>query len=160
MSNDYLVELGFLGVTARLKRLSDKISKSIKELYTQNGVDIEPSWHLVFLYLSSNPACTMSGLADALRLSQPALTKIVKRMVKKGYLEIDRDLQDGRRKILSLSSKAALQLPVFEAIWAAGRMAVRDILEGNDVFLEALVDFENEIEVRDFRQRATEHLKR
>lgn len=48
MEIDFLVGLEYLGVTARIKRLSDTFFYSIKELYKQLGITIEPSWHLVF----------------------------------------------------------------------------------------------------------------
>lgn len=51
METDFLVGLEYLGVTARIKRLSDTFFYSIKELYKQLGITIEPSWHLVFLIL-------------------------------------------------------------------------------------------------------------
>ena len=50
MENDFLGELKYLGITARLKRLSDNISTNIKELYKEKDLDIKPSWHLIFYF--------------------------------------------------------------------------------------------------------------
>ncbi len=43
MEQDFLKELEFLGVTARIKRLSDSLFYSIKGLYASENIDLEPS---------------------------------------------------------------------------------------------------------------------
>lgn len=159
MTNDFLKELEFLGVTARLKRLSDVLSGNIKALYKYHNIDIEPSWHLVFLMLKKEHKCTMVEIADALHLSQPAMTKMVNRMSKKAYINISRDKNDSRKKIVQLSNKAKKELPKFEKIWDAGQKSIKEILESNTAFLEGLEAFEIQIDSKNFKTRALEHLK-
>jgi DNA-binding MarR family transcriptional regulator len=158
MSDDFLKDLGFLGVTARLKRLSDTVSGSIRDLYKARGVDIEPGWHLVFLVLQERRQCTMTDLADAFRLSQPAITRMIGKMAKRGYLEVDRDQRDSRKKRIRLSRKARTRLPEFEKIWDAGQKAVRELFKSNMEFLQCLEKLEAEMEERSFEQRALNHL--
>ena len=158
MENDFLKDLGFLGVTARLKRLSDKLSYSIKELYSENLIDIEPSWHLVFLLLKKKKQSTMTEIAESLHLSQPAMTKMINRMSKKNYIEVIRDSNDKRKKILQLSSKAKRELPRFEVIWAAGENSIREILKANLAFLDSLAEFEEQIDSKSFKDRALNYL--
>ncbi len=158
MQNDFLKELKFLGVTARLKRLNDVLSANIKELYNENNLDIEPSWHLVFLILKKRKSLTMSDMAAELNLSQPALTKMTTRMVKKGYLEISADESDKRKKILTLTEKALSELPKFEKVWNAGQKSIRDILKGNVEFFESLDKFELQIVKKSFKERAVKYL--
>ena len=159
MEKDFLKELEFLGVTARLKRLSDVLSYSIKELYKANGIDIEPSWHLVFLMLKRQNKSTMTEIADALNLSQAATTKMITRMTKKGYVVVLKDEHDSRKKILQLSEKANTELPKFEKIWDAGQKSIREILEPNMEFFKYLEEFETQINNKSFKDRAIEHLK-
>lgn len=157
MKNDFLKELGYLGVTARLKRLNDLMSANIKEFYKVNNVDIEPSWHLVFLFLDKVGSCSMLELAEGLHLSQPALTKMIGRMEKRDCLLITRDGQDSRKKILQLSQKAKLDLPLFKSIWQAGQNSIRDILENNQEFMASLDSFEHQVKIKSFKDRALEH---
>lgn len=159
MENDFLKDLEFLGVTARLKRLSDALSASIKEYYRANEIDIEPSWHLVLLFLKDGPA-SLKQIADALHLSQPATTKMVQRMIARGYLDAVRHKADRREKNIRLSAKASRRLPKFERVWAAGQAAVRGILVSNCAFLANLEAFENEIGAQSFAQRAGALLER
>ena len=160
MERDFLKELEFLGVTARLKRLSDNLSYSIKELYKQNAMDIEPSWHLVILILKQKGSSTMSEIAELLQLSQAAATKMLNKMTQKGYLDIVRDTKDSRRKLIQLSEKTKQELPKFESVWDAGQKSIRDILSSNSDFLKNLADFEQEVKLKNFQSRALEHLNK
>jgi len=159
MERDFLKDLELLGVTARLKRLSDELSTSIKSLYKKNGLDIESGWHLFFLILLERQEITMVEIANELHLSQPAVTKMVNRMQKKGYLEVNRDEVDSRKKNLTLSKKALNELPKFKKVWNAGKKSIRDILASNESFLPSLEKFEIQITKMDFENRATEYLK-
>lgn len=160
MERDFLKELEFLGVTARLKRLSDNLSYSIKELYKQNEMDIEPSWHLVILILKQKGSSTMSEIAELLQLSQAAATKMLNKMTQKGYLDTVKDTKDSRKKMIQLSDKAKQELPKFEKVWNAGQKSIRDILNSNTAFLDNLAKFEQEVKVESFQSRAMEHLKK
>lgn len=158
MECDFARELRYLGVTARLKRLSDAFSASIKELYQANGVDLEPSWHLVLLFLKRHSTATMTEIASSLDISQPAMTKMISRMLRKGYLEVVRDETDSRKKNICLSALAVERLPVFERVWRAGQESIREILRTNPELLSALDLLENEIRRKSFKERAMERL--
>ena len=159
MEKDFLRELEYLGITARLKRMSDSLSYSIRELYKFEAVDIEPSWHLVFLYLKKHKTRTMTELSEALHISQPAIVKMINKMKKRGYLEVIKDSQDNRKKQLQLSKKAQNALPKFERIWSAGQQSIKDMLKMNDEFLITLEKFEREIERKNFKDRTLTHLQ-
>ncbi len=158
MGHDLLRELRYLGITARIKRLSDGLSCSIKELYREKGVNIEPSWHLVFLALKRRETATMTELAAALQLSQPAITKMIRRMIERGYLDAVEDGRDGRKKQLRLSEKAIDELPRLEAIWDAGQKAIEQMLETNQAFFVALDKLERQVRRKSFKTRALEWL--
>jgi len=157
MEQDFLKELELLGVTARLKRLSDALTASIKELYRARDVDLEPSWHLVLRFLEHRTA-TLTEVSEALRLSQPAMTKMVERMIARGYLDVLRDPADSRKKVLRLSRRARRLLPAFERVWAAGQAAIGDLLGADPEFFRHLEAFETKLERKSFQARALEHL--
>ena len=152
-------ELEYLGISARLKRLSDAMSYSIKSLYKQEGLDIEPSWHLVLLYLKEHQSATMTEVADAFNYSQPAITKMMKKMVNRGYLLQKMDPSDSRKKLLSLSQKALQELPKFERIWEAGQNAIRKMLMENEAFLSGLEEMELAHQKVNFQERVYQELK-
>lgn len=158
MEGHFLRDLEFLGVTARLKRLSDVLTTNIKDLYLANGVDIEPSWHLVFLFLKQHGSATMTEIATSLQLSQPAMVKMINRMIAKEYLDVVPDDDDGRKKNIRLSARARNHLPVFERIWAAGQESIKDIVDAQTAILTHLEYLEEQIRVKSFKDRAMEHL--
>jgi len=156
-SRDFLQDLGPLGVTARIKRLSDALTASIKELYRAQGLDLEPSWHLVLLLLAER-AATPTEIAAALHLSQPATTQMLRRLDARGYLRFDPNEDDARSKRVRLSPLARRRLPRFERVWAAGRAAVTELVEREAGFLRGLGRLESRLEERGFRARVEEHL--
>ena len=160
VDQDLLLELGHLGMTARIKRLSESLSQGIRELYRAERLDLEPSWHLVLLMLADRGHASVTEVAAALRLSQPAVTKMIKKMAAAGYLEVAEDDGDRRRKVLRLSRRAKAQLPVFERVWEAGRASVEELLEGNEAFLEGLELLERQLRTTGFKDRALERLHR
>lgn len=154
MEKDFLIKLEYLGVTARIKRLSESLFYSIKELYKYANIDIEPSWHLVLLILKEEKEISMIELAQALNLSKPAITKMIKKMQDMEYVIVTSSAADSRKKMIVLSDKAKDRLPEFERIWSAGQQAVQELLNDNEYFMEALKKFEKENSDQSFSERA------
>jgi len=159
MKNDFLKELGYLGLIARLKRSSDAILYSIRDMYKSENMDIEPNWHLVFLILKKHKTRTMTEIAEAFHLSQPAIVKIINKMKEKGYIDCLGDSQDNRKRQLQLSQKALKELPRFEKMWNAGQQSLKEMFEANEAFLELLERFEQQIEHKPFKERVLDHLQ-
>lgn len=139
---DYLVELNYLGVPARVKRLSESLFYGIREFYKEVNIDIEPGWHLVFLILKEEKEMSMLELSQSLDISKPAITKMIKKMERMEYIVISADSSDSRKKMVKLSEKSRKRLPEFERVWAAGQLSVQALLAGNEYFFEALEKFE------------------
>ena len=156
--NDFLRELNFLGVTARIKRLHDTLNSDIKALYQKESLDIEPSWHLVLLILKEEKHINLVEIANRLNISQPAITKVVHKMIEKGYVIKQDNLVDNRSKNLSLTAKATKAFPKWERTWDAGKKAVRELLQHNEHFMEALSYLEDETAQNSFKKRAIKFL--
>lgn len=159
MDNDFLKEVGYYGVTARLKRLSDTLLYSAKDLYNSEELGIEPNWHLVFLILKKYKKRTMSQIAETFHLSQTAIIKIINKMKEKGYLEVLPDAQDKRKQQLQLSEKALKELPRLEKLWDAGHQSIVDLLADSPDFLESLEKLEQKVREANFKERTLENLK-
>ena len=159
MENDFLKEVEHLGLTARLKRISDNMIYSAKDLYKTLDLDIDPNWHLVLLMFKKQETLTMTEIADAFQISQTAIIKIINKMKSKGYLEGHADPKDSRKSLLKLSNKAKKQLTEFEKVWEAGRKSIIDILGGNDAIFYSLSMMEKAIMDKSFKDRTINHLK-
>ena len=159
MEEDFLVEMDYAGLTARLKRLSDAFVYSTKEFYKSVNLDIEPNWHMVFLILQKNEQMTVMEIAEALQLSHPAIVKLINKMKKRGYIKSEKDPEDFRKYQLSLSDKALKKLPEIETYWEAGNEAVAQIMNHNREILKQLEILEQNIAEADFKQRTEQILK-
>ncbi len=151
---DYLGTIKHLGLTARIKRLNDALNYGIKDLYRSEGLDIEPSWHLVLLLLKEERELSLLALSQRLRVSQPAVTKAIERMKAKGYVKQFVSEADQRVRMVELTAKSLKAFPKWLRVWDAGRKAIAEMLENNQVFLSAFAAFENEQMTRSFSERA------
>jgi len=158
MKDDFLLDIEYQGITARLKRLSDSMFYSIRELYAERKLEIEPNWHLIFMLLKENKVNTVSEIAKVMKLSQPATIKMVEKMKQKGFIDIVTDNRDRRRKLLQLSEKALNDLPEFEKVWLAGKKAMIEMLAANQDFLSSLKKFEEQNKQMSFKKRMLEFL--
>lgn len=159
IKSDFLSEIKYAGLTSRLKRLSDLLLYSTKDFYKSKGVDIEPNWHLIFLLLKEYNALNITELSDRLQLSHPAIIKIVNNMKQKGYLVAKTDDIDSRKQILTLSAKAHDALPLFEEYWEACIQTMREVLEDNPEFLNALGSIEQKFRESSYKERTLKNLK-
>lgn len=153
MSEDFLIEMGYAGLTGRLKRLSDAFMYQTRDFYREHNSEIEPNWHMIFLLLQKNETMTVTEIAEALQLSHPAIVKLINKMKKRGYINSNLDPEDNRRYNLVLSQKAIKELPVLEAYWEAGNKALEEMLEHNTLLLEQLEQLEARMAEADFKTR-------
>ncbi|MFD2825406.1 MarR family winged helix-turn-helix transcriptional regulator [Leeuwenhoekiella polynyae] len=153
MSEDFLIEMGYAGLTGRLKRLSDAFIYQTRDFYREHESDIEPNWHMIFMLLQKNEKMTVTEIADALQLSHPAIVKLINKMKKRGYVDAEIDSQDNRKYQLMLSQKAKQKLPVLQDYWTAGEKALEELLGFNTRLLEEIQKLEDRMAEADFRTR-------
>ena len=158
MEEDFLSEMGYNGVTARLKRLSDTFLYQTKEFYTRHEAGIEPNWHMIFVLLEEHEQMTVTEMAGRLGLSHPALVKLTKKMKRKGYLTSLRDKADKRQYYLRLSDRAHEELPELHRYWRASEEALADLMNNSRQLLDQLAIVEKNLAERDFSQRVTDNL--
>ncbi len=150
---DFIDEIEYYGLTARIKRLSDALNGEARKLYAHLNLDIEPNWHLVFLSLKEQPL-SVTELAKRLRFSHPAIVKIINKMKKHGYIQSIQDDNDSRRQILFLTDKSKKLLPEYEKVWDRIRLILVDCVDSN--FLDSIRFFESNIREKNLLQRLEE----
>lgn len=160
MDSDFLIEMEYAGLTGRLKRLSDSFMYSTKQFYRAQGLEIEPNWHVIFLLLKKHGNLTIMEIAEALKLSHPAIVQLVEKMKKKGYIDSLRDPEDQRKHRLTLSEKAKSKLPELETFWDAGNKALQEITNHRKIIFEELEILEKNLGEEDFRSRSERLLKK
>ncbi len=156
--SDFVSDLGLLAFVTRLKRVSDAMLHDGRRLYRQLGMDIEPNWYVIFKLLEHQGPFTVTEIADRLGFAHPSVITIVNKMIKAGYLEEAPVSNDGRKRHLKLTAKAAENLPEFERVWRAGAAGLKRMLADIDAiaFLDAV---EDRVAKKGFRARALEELR-
>ncbi len=139
---DFIDEIDYFGLSARIKRLSDTLNSEARNLYAYLGFEIEPNWHLIFLSLKDE-SLSVTEIAKQLKFSHPAVVKIIKKMKDAGYVESVQDKNDARKQILSLTNKSKTLLPKFEHSWNKIQLALREC--SNEKFLDHIKFFEDNL---------------
>lgn len=157
MEKDFIEQLELIGITARIRRLNDVFTSSGRKVYKQMGIDIEPNWHLIFLLLEEKEKLSITEIARTLKFSHPAVIKISKKMLEKGYLQSSKDETDHRKQILSLSKKAIDSLPELKEKWALIQKVHDEYI--SDDFLKELALLEQSLSDKSIDQRINERLE-
>lgn len=160
MQYDFVNELGYLALATRLKRISDAMVHSGRQMYKVLGMDIEPNWFLIFKLLTKFDGLSVTEIAKKLHFSHPSVITMVSKMEKNGYLQYELDQSDNRKKIFTLTEKALDNLPEFEQIWQAGTSSMGDLLPNGDDFLRQLETIEIQLKKADFMTRTLDELQK
>ncbi|WP_462251494.1 MarR family winged helix-turn-helix transcriptional regulator [Ekhidna sp.] len=158
MQYDFVNELGYLGLAVRLKRLSEAMVHSGRQMYKTLGKDIEPNWFLIFKLLKKYDQLSVTEMASKLHFSHPSVITMATKMEKAGYLNASADKNDSRKKNYTLSQKALDNLPGFEAIWDAGIEGTKKLFGEGSTFMDQLESLEILYSQKDFKTRTINEL--
>ncbi len=122
---DFLKELGYLAIGSRLKGLTDRMLRGGSEAYRYLDLDFEPRWFTLFYLLSTEASpLSIQEIADALKVSHPAVIQTAQMLQKRGLVRSFQDEVDRRKRRLALTPKgrdlAAKLTPVWNCFLAAG----------------------------------------
>ena len=158
---DLIKQLGPLAFASRLKRLSERLQKDASLIYKDHSVDIEARWFPVLYILKQESSMSVTALAEALRLTHPAINQIAGDMARRGLINSKKDRRDERRRLLSLSAKGRKALRDVDKIWKEISYETRQILKiaGSDV-LTALENIENSLDEKSMYERISARLKK
>jgi GNAT superfamily N-acetyltransferase/DNA-binding MarR family transcriptional regulator len=154
---NYLIQLKYMGLTPRIKRLSDRLLTNGRELYQGINSEIEPNWFLIFTIALEDEVTTISELTQKLGFSHPSIIAIVKKMQKKGYLDIRANKKDKRKQEIRLSKKAKKEMEGFQKTWLACGRAVESLFI-SDNFLHEFERLEKALERKSFKERVEKQL--
>ncbi|MFY0607756.1 MAG: MarR family transcriptional regulator [Cyclobacteriaceae bacterium] len=156
---DFALELGCLGFTMRLKRISDAMMHDGRKMYKELGVDIEPNWYVIFRLLKLEGELSVMEIAERIQLAHPSVITLTNKMIKAGYITSTQCSIDNRKRLLTLTAKANKQMPQLEEIWNAGERAVIKALAGTNI-MESLSIIEVRFGDKGFKDRTLEELNR
>ncbi|MDT8414791.1 MAG: MarR family winged helix-turn-helix transcriptional regulator [Flavobacteriaceae bacterium] len=160
MNDNFIRELGYKALDSRFKRISDRMSHDIRKLYKELNVDVEPHWYLIFMILQKKERVSISYIAEHLGYAHPSVVVIVKKMVKKGYLNSEQDILDKRKQIISLTVKGKELIPQLQILWDSCEKAIFKMLQEDLGILTYLDKIDSELQATSFHNRfKQEYLK-
>ena len=158
MDDDLVKQLGYANLDTRLKRISDKMSHSLRAMYRNLEMDTEPNWYLVLWIVKEQPSVSVMEIASRLKFTHQSVINMTNKMIKKGYLQSEKDPVDKRKTIFNLTQKAEDQLPLFTQIWEIGKKVTYDLLNQNTEIMRHLELLESNLEQTSFGQRIADEL--
>ncbi len=159
MENDFLQEMGYMAIATRLKRLSDKMTHSGRQMYKELDLNIEPNWFVIFKILQKYDCLSVMEIAKMIRFSHPSVVVMVKKMMHAGYLISRACPDDLRKQLLALTPKAKEELPELELLWEAGVKGIMEI-KNSACFLKELESLEIAFDKTSFKKRTLDVLCR
>ncbi|MEO0573361.1 MAG: helix-turn-helix domain-containing protein [Bacteroidota bacterium] len=153
MEKDIVKEIGIRGLATRLKRIADAMSHSARLMYKQLEMDMEPNWFLILNLIRDDKSISVMDIAKRMGFTHQSVHMMTAKMVKRGYLKPEKDGQDLRRTIFSLTLKARKVLPETEKIWDYGEEALLEIVENDLAVLLKLEIIEKNLHERSFGER-------
>jgi DNA-binding MarR family transcriptional regulator/predicted GNAT family N-acyltransferase len=112
-------KLGVLALGSRLKRLSDVLMQDVEKVYKHFNLEFEPKWFPVFYLLSENGPLSIMAVSEELEVSHPGVIQIIKELEKQGLVFSEKDAQDNRKRLVSLTEKGHNLVPQLEPVWQA-----------------------------------------
>ena len=104
------------------------------------------------MLIHSNPKYTINDIASELGFAHTSVLKIVKDMVKEGYLISTPDKNDGRRKLLSLTKTGIAEHKKNTKLKEAIEIVNKELLENSNLLM-AITKVEAKFEEATFYQR-------
>ncbi len=158
MEDDLIRQLGYANLDTRLKRISDKMSHSLRSMYRNLKIDTEPNWYLVLWIVSERPNISVMEIASRLKFTHQSVMNMTDKMIDKGYLQSLKDPFDKRKTIFNLTKKAEDAMPLFTKIWEIGKKVTLDLLNENTEIMLHLEQLEINLEKSSFGERIANEL--
>lgn len=157
--DDIVGKLGYVALATRLKRISDKMSHSARQMYRDLEIEMEPNWYLVLLLARDKPVISIMEIASSLGFTHQSVDIITKKMMKVGYLRSMKDERDKRKSVFYLTDKGIGILPLIGEVWKEGAEAITEILNDDLSILNHIEIIEQNLLEQSFGNRIKKKLE-
>lgn len=155
-SLDIVSERGALFLGSRLKRLADRLQGDVARIVERAELPVQPSHYAPLATLDRYGPLTVTQLADAMQVSQPAVTRALSKLVELGLVDSTRQQRDQRHKTISLSA-AGRQVLIRSKllVWPQVEAAVDEVIRQlSGSLLQQLAAVESQLAERPLNERA------
>lgn len=153
---DIISEMPFVFLGSRLKRLAEQMQTDSSLLARASGTRVPPGLYPVLALLQKDGGQSISDLARATGVSQPAMTKNINKLLTEG-LVTTRSAHTDKRKMqveLTPSGESAVERGE-KIVWPLLETVVRELLEGiSGTFLDQINELEKRLAAESLTARA------
>jgi len=153
MLQDVVKIEGAVMLGSRLKRLAERLQAGAERIATDCGLPTQPSQMPLLTALFRHGPMSVGELAETMGISQPAVTRILSRLVEMDLVEASRDDRDQRTRTIALTAKGrdAMDLAA-TTLWPRLRAAVGELCD-IEAFLGQVEALENALAERPLERR-------
>lgn len=158
---DFLKELGHLAIASRMKGLTDRLLRGGSEAYRYLDLDFEPRWFTLFYLLSTESSpLSIQEIADALKVSHPAVIQTAHMLVKRGLIRSYQDETDRRKRRLEITPQGKELAAELTPVWHCFLGAVSELFGNAGVdMMEAIHKVEEELDKEEMGSRIIRKIK-
>jgi DNA-binding MarR family transcriptional regulator/N-acetylglutamate synthase-like GNAT family acetyltransferase len=128
--SDVLALEGAVMLGSRLKRLAERLQAGAERIAVDCGLPTQPSQMPLLTALYRQGPMTVGDAVQALGISQPAVTRILARLLDMGLVETSRDARDRRSKAISLTPNGLEAMDLATTVlWPRLRAAVGEVCD-------------------------------
>eukprot|EP01035_Chromulina_nebulosa_P004903 gene4903-6668_t len=103
--SDVVAEMGPVFLGSRLKRLAERLQGDAARMAEAARLPVQPSQMPLLTTLDRHGPLTVGAAVEILGISQPAVTRILSRLVALGLVETSRAHRDQRQKTIALAAE-------------------------------------------------------
>jgi len=156
MVEDVVAALGFLCLGTRFKRIGERLQAQTQFLLDELGAGVPTNRYPYLAALDRLGPLTIGDLAQAIGISQPAVTRSLTQLIDLGLVEAGSATDDQRRRIVALSPAGQRLVDVGKRdVWPRVEAAVADLCaELSGPLLDQLAAIESGLAERPLQRRA------
>lgn len=117
--SDVIRSRGVGAFGTRLRRLSERVDRDVREIYRARGIEFEPSWFPIFTALEELGPLSVGEVAARTGVSHAAVSQIRAKLLAEGLIVVKADAADQRRQMLQVSAKGRTLAAKLRPLWAA-----------------------------------------
>ncbi len=105
MVEDFVRAAGYLSLGSRFRRIGEKLQSDIQRLAQSEGIDVPIPFFPALTAIQRAGSLTVGGLAEAMGVAQPGVTRSLAQMEVLGLVKSSRGKADQRQRSVSLTKK-------------------------------------------------------
>jgi len=153
VNEDVIAVEGAVMLGSRLKRLAERFQAGAERIAMDCGLPTQPSQMPLLTALYRHGPQSVGDLADRIGISQPAVTRILSRLIELELVEASRDDRDQRTRTIALTPRGRDAMEVARTLlWPRLRAAVAEVCDV-DVLLAQINAAETALAAQPLEQR-------